>query len=59
MYHIVEITNSTRFKLIETKDYLQDARDFATKWCVHTGLDIEIQTEYGKVVERIYNREDR
>ena len=53
MYYIVEIFSSKRSRTVEEDEDLDHARMLAYIHSFRTGLEVEVQNEMGKILDRL------
>ena len=53
MYYVIEVLSSTKTKVVNKEDNLLQAKKLAVEHSYRTGLEVDIQTESGKVLDRI------
>ena len=58
MYFVVEVIHSTKTKTVGQDEDLREAYNKALAHNNRTGLETEVQNEFGKAVLRVYSRRD-
>ena len=53
MYYIVEVLSSKNTKTVDSEEDFIRAKDLAYRHSIKTGLEVEIQNELGKILDRI------